>query len=143
MRFFIWNWLVNLGVIATFGSCGQMPDLRSSMLDGIGGCSGVAPGPPVLQAGALLRELNSRSKVVEVVVLLGNAPRSFAYKPIALLLSYRAKNVVANWRSPLRWGLAEAERVELPRPRRSSRFSRPISTPAMRASVECPSIARG
>ena len=26
-----------------------------------GGCSGVAPGPPVLQAGALLRELNSRS----------------------------------------------------------------------------------
>gem|GEM_PF-6602851 len=50
----------------------------------IGGCSGVAPGPPTLQVGALLRELNSQ----KLVVLLGNAPRSSAYRAGALLLSY-------------------------------------------------------
>ena len=64
-----------------------------------------------------------------MVVLLGNAPRSFGYQPNALLLSYRTGK------------LAEAERVELPQPRGSSRFSRPISTPAMRASVGSASVA--
>lgn len=86
--------------------------------------SGVAPGPPVLQAGALLRELSSRSRFFGMVVLPGNAPGSSGYQPGALLLSYRTGK------------LAEAERVELPRPVRPSRFSRPISTPALRASVD-------
>ena len=66
-----------------------------------GGRSGVAPGPPALQASALLRELNG---LEEMVVPLGYAPRSVAYRATALLLSYGTVE------------LAEAERIELPRP---------------------------
>ncbi len=46
---------------------------------------GVAPSHPVLQTGALLRELSSR----KLVLPHGNAPWSVDYRSTALLLSYR------------------------------------------------------
>jgi len=46
---------------------------------------GIAPTSPPLQGGANLSQLNSHRKLVPP---RGNAPRSFGYRPIALLLSY-------------------------------------------------------
>lgn len=47
--------------------------------------AGIAPASPPLQGGANLSQLNSHRKLVPP---RGNAPRSFGYRPTALLLSY-------------------------------------------------------